>query len=180
VRPATNSLQPQQWKLALRWDQVKRASAPWRKVLQRLGHQRKLIPWRFVQRKRLPPLCEYLCMGDTSGAAQRSVLHWAVVNSGIVGLALAVVWLVRSKSVVCAISSFTACPSADARLIPALVSSVVLVLLWFGALVAGYFVPAAQRSTVLSGVSLLLAVTGIIASLVVLFSAGFVALPVWG
>jgi len=119
-------------------------------------------------------------MGDASVTAQRSVVHWAVVNSGLVGLALAVVWLVRSKSVVCAISSFSACPSADARLVPALVSSVVLVLLWGGALVAGYFVPAAQRSPVLSGVSLVLAISGIIAGLVVLFSAGFVAWPVWG
>lgn len=118
-------------------------------------------------------------MGETSGRAQRTASQWAALEIGIVVLALVLVWLFRFKSTVCAISNFTACPVADARQIPALVATGVLVFLLCGALVTASLVRGARRSTVMSGVSLLLAVAGLVASLSVLFSAGFVVWPVW-
>jgi hypothetical protein len=118
-------------------------------------------------------------MGATSGTTDRTALQWMALDIGIVAVGLVLVWLFRFKSVVCAISSFTACPGADARSIPAVLSTGVLVFLLCGALVAAFLVPSAQRSTVMSGASLLLAVAGLVASLVVLFSAGFVVWPIW-
>ncbi|TFC97075.1 MULTISPECIES: hypothetical protein [Cryobacterium] len=118
-------------------------------------------------------------MGDASGTTQRTASQWSALDTGIVVLALVLVWLFRFKSTVCAISNVTACPGADARQIPALVATGVLVFLLCGALVTSYLVPSAQRAAIMSGVSLLLAVAGLVASLVVLFSAGFVVWPVW-
>ncbi|WP_105033567.1 hypothetical protein [Cryobacterium aureum] len=118
-------------------------------------------------------------MGAISSTTQRSALQWAALNLGIVVLALGLVWLFRFKSTICAISSFAPCPGPEARLLPAVVSSVVLILLLCGAVVAGYVVPSDQRLTVMSWVALLLAVVGLVGSLVVLFSAGFVVWPVW-
>lgn len=118
-------------------------------------------------------------MGAISGTTQRTAVQWAVLNLKIVVLALGLVWLIRFKSVVCAISSFTPCPGPDARLIPAVVSSVILVLLLCGAVITAHLVSSTRRSTVMIGVTLLLAVAGFVCSLVVLFPAGFVAWPVW-
>jgi hypothetical protein len=131
-----------------------------------------------------PASGHHQAMGESSGTtqrttSQRTTSRWAALDIGIVVLALVLVWLFRFKSTVCAISSFTPCPGADARQIPTLVATGVLVFLLCGALVTAYLVPSAQRSTVMSGVSLLLAIAGLVASLVVLFSAGFVLWPVW-
>lgn len=115
-------------------------------------------------------------MGAMSGTTHRTASQWAALDAGIVGLALVLVWLFRFKSVVCAISSRTGC-AADARLIPALLASGVLVFMLCVALATAYLVPIAQRSTVMSSVSLVLAVAGIVASLLVLFSAGFTVWP---
>ncbi|TFB73319.1 hypothetical protein E3O06_08820 [Cryobacterium glaciale] len=118
-------------------------------------------------------------MGAIPSTTQRTAMQWAALNLGIVVLALGLVWLVRFKSTVCAISSFAPCPGPEARLLPAVVSSVVLVLLLCGAVVAAYVVPSDHLLTVMSWVTLLLAVAGFVGSLVVLFSAGFVVWPVW-
>ena len=118
-------------------------------------------------------------MGALSSTAQRTALRWAALNLAIVVLALVLVWLFRFKSTVCAISTFAPCPGPEARLLPAVVSSVVLVLLFCGAVAAAYLVPREQRPTVMSWVTLLLAVAGLVGSLVVLFSAGFVVWPLW-
>ncbi|TFC29946.1 hypothetical protein E3O25_04085 [Cryobacterium sp. TMT1-3] len=118
-------------------------------------------------------------MGATSSTTQRTTMQWTALNLGIVVLGLVLVWLFRFKSTVCAISSFAPCPGPEARLLPAVVSSVVLVLLLCGAVVAANVVPSDRRVAVMSWVALLLAVAGFVGSLVVLFSAGFVVWPVW-
>lgn len=117
-------------------------------------------------------------MGAMSGTTHRTASQWAALDAGIVGLALVLVWLFRFKSVSCPASSSTGC-AADARLIPALVASGVLVFMLCVALVLAYLVPIVQRSAAMSGVSLLLVVVGIVAGLLVLFSAGFTVWPFW-
>jgi len=113
-----------------------------------------------------------------AGKTDRTTSQWAALDFGIVVLALALVWLFKNKSVSCAISSSAGC-AADARLVPALVASGVLILLLCLALAITYLVPVARRSIVMGSVSLLLTLAGIIASLLVLFSAGFIVWPVW-
>lgn len=92
-------------------------------------------------------------------------------------VAIGAVWLFAGKSVNCA-AGVANC-FADARVMPAVISTIALIaLLAIGVVVSTLTPPAAQRRTTLI-VTVALVIAAVVASGVVFFAAGSVLWPIW-
>lgn len=92
-------------------------------------------------------------------------------------VAIGAVWLFAGKSVNCA-AGVANC-SADARVMPAVLSTIALIaLLVVGVVLSTLTPPAARRRTTLI-VTVALVIAAVVASGVVFFAAGSVLWPIW-
>lgn len=100
-----------------------------------------------------------------------------VRNLLITVVGVGAVWLFAGKSVNCA-AGVANC-FADARVMPAVISTIALIaLLAIGVVVSTLTPPAAQRRTTLI-VTVVLVIGAVVASGVVFFAAGSVLWPIW-
>lgn len=111
-------------------------------------------------------------VGRDRTAATLSLRYTAIVAAG-----LALVWMMRFKSVVCPASA-SAC-SADARLAPALAATAALLIALAVVLALTVLVPASRRAGPVRVVTVGLIIAGAVASIIVLVSAGFTLWPIW-
>ena len=64
-------------------------------------------------------------------------------------------------------------------MVPALWATAVLVMVLVVVLTVTFLIPLSRRASVATGITIALVVTGLAASLSVLFSAGFTVWPLW-
>ena len=116
-------------------------------------------------------------MSTTSAERDRRTSTPTARYLTIAGLGLVLVWLMRFKSVSCAAASSACTP--DARLLPAVAASIVLISVLALALGLTRVVPRLRSGRSLAVITFALVVAVVISVATVLFSAGFTLWPIW-